>query len=225
MHYLDEGAGDPVLLLHGEPTWSFLYRKMIPRARAAWRAWSRPTTSASAARTSRRTAAGTRTTATSTCCAARRGARPAALTVVLQDWGGPLGFRLAVEHPERIERARRHQHGIFSGRPPGEAWLRFRAFVRRVGTDSGRAADAHHVPGRLPDDVVAGYDAPFPTPESKTGVLMFPELVPDSTEHPSAAEDARGARGRCARGRAARSSCSATPTRSSRRAWASASPS
>ena len=65
MHYVDEGAGDPVLLLHGEPTWSFLYRKVIPRARRRLRAASRPTTSASAAPTSRPTRVGTPTTATS----------------------------------------------------------------------------------------------------------------------------------------------------------------
>ena len=64
MHYLDEGAGDPVLCLHGEPTWSFLYRKMIPVLAGAARGSWRPTTSASAARTSRRRWGGTRSTAT-----------------------------------------------------------------------------------------------------------------------------------------------------------------
>jgi haloalkane dehalogenase len=106
---------------------------------------------------------------------------------VMQDWGGPIGFRVAVENPDRVTHLVVLNTGIYSGRPPGETWLRFRELVRRTGTD--------FQPSRLiqltcttdlPDDVLAAYDAPFPTPESKTGVLMFPELVPDSDEHPSA---------------------------------------
>ena len=79
--------------------------------------------------------------------------------------------------------------GIGAGRAPSEEWLRFREFVRRVGTDL--------VPGQLirisavtelADDVVEAYNAPFPTPESKAGVLAFPELVPTEVDHPSAAK-------------------------------------
>ena len=64
LHYLDEGSGAPILLLHGEPTWSFLYRKLIPTLRRAPAAVSRRTTSGSAGRTSRPTDSGTRTTGT-----------------------------------------------------------------------------------------------------------------------------------------------------------------
>jgi haloalkane dehalogenase len=73
-------------------------------------------------------------------------------------------------------------------RPPSAEWLRFQAFMRRVGTEI--------VPGRLvriscatelPDEAEAAYDAPFPVPESKVGVVAFPELVPTSPDHPSAA--------------------------------------
>jgi haloalkane dehalogenase len=79
--------------------------------------------------------------------------------------------------------------GIGAGRAPSEEWLRFRAFVRRVGTDL--------VPGQLirisaatelDDDVVEAYNAPFPTPESKAGVLAFPEQVPTELDHPNAAK-------------------------------------
>jgi haloalkane dehalogenase len=187
LHYVEEGEGDPVLLLHGEPTWAFLYRKMIPPlARVArvvavdypgfgrsdkptdpgWYSYDRHSE------------------------ALRgfvEGLDLRRLTVVCQDWGGPLGFRLAVEHPERVERLVVMNTGIFSGRPPGEAWLQFRAFVRRVATELQPGQLVRITcPGDLTDAVVAGYDAPFPTPESKTGVVMFPELVPDSLEHPSA---------------------------------------
>ncbi len=79
--------------------------------------------------------------------------------------------------------------GIGAGRAPSDEWLRFREFVRRLGTDL--------VPGQLirisavtelADEVVDAYNAPFPTPESKAGVLAFPELVPTELEHPSAAK-------------------------------------
>jgi haloalkane dehalogenase len=109
--------------------------------------------------------------------------------VVVQDWGGPIGLRLAVERPDRVGRLVILNTGIGAGRAPSDEWLRFREFVRRVGTDL--------VPGELvriscvtelPGDVVDGYNAPFPSPESKAGVLAFPELVPTELEHPSAAK-------------------------------------
>ena len=192
MHYVDEGDGTPVLLLHGEPTWAYLYRKVIPEVAPVARCiapdyfgfgrsdkpierdwYSYDTHSASLAR-----------------FVDELDLRD--VTVVMQDWGGPLGMRLAVERPDRIARLVVMNTGIFAGRPPSDTWLRFRDLVRRTGTD--------FQPGQLiritcttelPDDVVAAYDAPFPAPESKTGVLMFPEQVPT-------APDIRR-RGRCSR--------------------------
>ncbi|RDI75233.1 putative hydrolase or acyltransferase (alpha/beta hydrolase superfamily) [Gaiella occulta] len=187
MHYVDEGEGAPIVLLHGEPTWGFLYRKMIPRlaevgrvivpdyfgfgrsdkpVEHAWYSYDR------------------HVAAVGRLLCEQLDLRDA--TVVVQDWGGPIGLRLAVEQPERIERLVIMNTGI-GARAPGEEWLRFQAFMERVGTDI--------VPGRLiriscatelADEVVAGYDAPFPTPESKIGVVMFPRLVATGADHPSA---------------------------------------
>jgi haloalkane dehalogenase len=187
MHYVDEGSGDPVLLLHGEPTWSFLYRKAIPPlARVGrvlvpdyfgfgrsdkpvereWYTYDRHY--ASIERLVEELDLG-------------------GLTVVVHDWGGPIGLRLAVEHPERVARLVVTNTGIFAGRPPSEEWLRFRAFVRRVGTElrPGQLVQITCVT-ELSDEVVAGYDAPHPVSESKTGLVMFPELVPTDPDHPSA---------------------------------------
>ncbi|HET6695994.1 MAG TPA: haloalkane dehalogenase [Gaiellaceae bacterium] len=187
MHYLEEGAGDPVLLLHGEPSWAFLYRKLIPPLADVARVvapdyfgfgrsdkpirledYSYDFHYASVER-----------------FADELDLRAA--TVVVQDWGGPIGLRLAVEHPERVARLVILNTGIGAGRAPSPEWLRFREFMRRVGNDI--------VPGQLvrlscvtelAEDVVEAYNAPFPTPESKAGVVAFPELVPTEAEHPSA---------------------------------------
>jgi haloalkane dehalogenase len=189
MHYVDQGRGDPVLLLHGEPTWAFLYRKMIPAISAVAR------------------------TVAPDYFGFGRSDKPTRIedysydfhyesierfadeldlretTLVVHDWSGPIGLRLAVEHPDRVARIVILNTGIGAGRAPSEEWLRFRDFVRRVGTDL--------VPGQLirisavtelRDEVVEAYNAPFPTPESKAGVLAFPELVPTELEHPSAAK-------------------------------------
>jgi len=188
MHYVDEGAGDPVLLLHGEPTWAYLYRKMIPALAGVARAVAPDYFGFG------RSDKPTRIEDYSYDFhygSIERFADELDLretTVVVQDWGGPIGLRLAVEQPDRVARLVILNTGIGAGRAPSEEWLRFREFVRRVGTDL--------VPGQLirisaitelADEVVEGYNAPFPTPESKAGVLAFPELVPTEMDHPSAA--------------------------------------
>ena len=78
--------------------------------------------------------------------------------------------------------------GVGGGRPPSETWLRFREVVRAAGGDfqPGRLIRTAAARG-LADDVVAAYEAPFPAPESKAGVLAFPELVPTEPEHPNTA--------------------------------------
>ena len=110
------------------------------------------------------------------------------LTVVVHDWGGPIGLRLAAERPARVARLVITNTGLYAGRPPSDEWLRFRAFVRRVGTElrPGQLVQITCVT-ELSDEVVAGYDAPYPVPEAKTALVMFPELVPTEPEHPSAA--------------------------------------
>lgn len=188
LHYLDEGAGDPVLLLHGEPTWSYLYRKLIPPLAAAARvvAPDYPGFGRSDKPTDPRWYSYDRHFASLERLVEELDLRRA--TVVVQDWGGPLGLRLAVERPERVDRLVVLNTGVFAGRAPSAEWLRFREFVRRLGGElrPGQLVRLSCVTG-LPDEVVAAYDAPFPTPESKAGVLAFPELVPTEPEHPSAA--------------------------------------
>jgi haloalkane dehalogenase len=188
MHYVDEGEGDPVLLLHGEPTWSYLYRKVIPELT--------PTTRVVApdyfgfGLSDKPTDRDWYSYDAHTTSIARliEQLELRDLTIVMQDWGGPIGFRVAVEDPDRIARLVVLNTGIYSGRPPGETWLRFRELVRRTGTDFQPSRLIRlSLTTEISDEEAGAYDAPFPTPESKTGVLMFPELVPDNDDHPSAA--------------------------------------
>jgi haloalkane dehalogenase len=187
MHYVEEGSGDPILLLHGEPTWSYLYRKLIPALAGAGRAIAPDYFGFGR---SDKPLAREWYSYDAHYAAIERFVADldlSRLTVVVQDWGGPIGLRLAVEHTERVDRLVILNTGVGAGRAPSEEWLRFRELVRRVGAglQPGRLVRASCVQ-ELPDDVEAAYDAPFPVPESKTGVLMFPELVPTETDHPSA---------------------------------------
>jgi haloalkane dehalogenase len=185
MHYLDEGSGPAVLLLHGEPTWSYLYRTVFPELVPAARAIAPDYFGFG------RSDKPLRAEDYSYDLHVRSIERLADeldlrdATVVVQDWGGPIGLRLAVERPDRIGKLVILNTGIGGGRPPSDEWLRFRDWLRRLGTDV--------VPGKLvqisavqpmSDEVVEAYSAPWPVPESKAGILAFPGLVPISPEHP-----------------------------------------
>jgi len=185
MHYLDEGSGPPVLLLHGEPTWSYLYRTIIPELVPSARAIAPDYFGFGRSDKPLRLDDYTYDFHTGSIERLVEQLDLRDLTVVVQDWGGPIGLRLAVEHPDRVARLVIMNTGIGGGRPPSDEWLRFRDFVRRVGTDL--------VPGKLvhisavqpmSDEVEHAYSAPWPVPESKAGVLAFPDLVPISPEHP-----------------------------------------
>jgi len=185
MHYLDEGSGAPVLLLHGEPTWSYLYRKIIPELSPSARAIAPDYVGFGRSDKPLRLEDYSYDFQVGSIARLVEELDLRDLTVVVQDWGGPIGLRLAVEQPDRVARLVIMNTGIGGGRPPSEEWLRFRDFVRRVGTDL--------IPGKLvrisavqpmDDEVEEAYSAPWPVPESKAGILAFPDLVPISPEHP-----------------------------------------
>src|SRR5204862_2108429 len=106
-------------------------------------------------------------------------------TVVVQDWGGPIGLRWAVENADRVGRLVILNTGLFTGRV-SKGFMAWRDFAERnpdlpVGfiVDSGCTSE-------LSDEVKAAYEAPFPTPESKAGAAAFPLLVPTSDDQPGA---------------------------------------
>ena len=120
MHYLDEGAGDPILLLHGEPTWSFLYRKAVPPIAAVARVLAPDYFGfgRSDKPVERDWYTYDRHYASIERFVEELDLRE--LTVVVHDWGGPIGLRLAAERPERVARLVITNTGLYAGRPPSD---------------------------------------------------------------------------------------------------------
>jgi haloalkane dehalogenase len=109
-------------------------------------------------------------------------------TLVVQDWGGPIGLRAAVESKERFARLVVMNTGLVGGGDwPTPGFLRWRAFAERTGLDLpvGRVMEASVV-NPLDPATRAAYEAPWPVRESKAGVAAFPLLVPVSPDHPDA---------------------------------------
>ena len=192
-HYIDEGRGAHAFLcLHGEPTWSYLYRRMIPAFIAS----------------------GARVVAPDF-MGFGRSDKPEdeafytfemhrsflddfvsrldlkGVTLVVQDWGGLLGLTLPMDHPGRFERLLVMNTMLGTGDVPlSEGFLAWRAYVANspdfaVGRLMQRTCP-HLTPGE-----VAAYDAPFPDARSKSGVRRFPQLVPEGPDDPGAAVSRR----------------------------------
>lgn len=186
--HIDEGDGEPVVFLHGEPTWSFLWRNVIVPVRDAgyrciapdlpgfgrsdkpvdigWYTYDRHTQSIAA-------------------LLDELAIRDA--TLVVHDWGGPIGLRVAVERPEHVGRIVVLDTELFTGRQKmTEAWNTFRDFVARtedlpVGFLIRGACKRD--PG---DEVIAAYEVPFPNAAAKAGARAFPLILPTDPQAPGA---------------------------------------
>lgn len=192
VHHVDEGPadGEVVLLLHGEPSWSYLYRTMIPVL----------------------TGAGLRAVAPDL-VGFGRSDKPSDrrdytyrrhvdwlrdvvfdaldltdITLVCQDWGGLLGLRLVAEQPHRFARVVAANTFLPTGdRPPGDAFLDWQRFSQEVPELPIGFILQGATTTDLPDDVVAAYEAPFPDETYKEGARAFPALVPTSPDDPESA--------------------------------------
>lgn len=191
--FIDEGDGDPVIFFHGEPTWSFLWRKVIPPVLEAghrciapdlpgfgrsdkpldfdWYSYDRHAEMVSK-------------------LLIELDVRDA--TVVVHDWGGPIGMRFAVENPDRVSRMVIMDTGLFTGHQPmTDAWRAFRDFVERTEDLPIGMLVTGACKTELSDEVVAAYEAPFPTPASKAGARAFPLMLPTTPEAPGGAAGQR----------------------------------
>jgi haloalkane dehalogenase len=191
--HIDEGDGAPVVFLHGEPTWSFLWRKVIGPVRDAGYRCIAPDL-AGFGRSDKPTdiAWYSYDRHTQLTAALLEDLDLHGTTIVVHDWGGPIGLRLAVEHAERIDRLVILDTGLFTGHQRmTDAWTAFRDFVERtedlpVGFLVRGACKSD--PG---EEVVAAYEAPYPDAASKAGARAFPLMIPRSPEEPGAAAGQR----------------------------------
>jgi haloalkane dehalogenase len=188
LHYVDEGPreGRPIVCFHGEPTWAFLYREMLPLLTGSGYRVICPDYAGfgrSDKPTDRRWYTYDRHVELMASLLGMLDLREA--TVVVQDWGGPIGLRWAVEHDDCVERLVILNTGIFTGRV-SQGFLAWRAFAEKnpdlpVGFVLQGATKSD-----LRPEVVAAYEAPFPNAESKAGAAQFPLLVPTDEGAPGA---------------------------------------
>ncbi len=191
--HVDEGEGAPVVFVHGEPTWSYLWRKVIPPVLEAGFRCIAPD-HAGFGRSDKPTDIGWYSYD-------RHAELFVALldeldlsdaTIVVHDWGGPIGLRAAVERPQRISRMVVMDTGLFTGEQPmSDAWKSFRDFVERTEDLPIGFLVKGACAREMPDDVLAAYEAPFPTPESKAGARAFPLMLPTTPQMPGAAAGKR----------------------------------
>lgn len=196
LHYLDEGPpeGEVVLLMHGEPSWSFLYRHMVPPLVAEGFRCIAPDlvgfgrsdkVSPRTEYTYERHVAWMRRA-----LLVRLGLTD--ITLFCQDWGGLIGLRLVAEQPDRFSRVVAANTGLPTGdQPMSEAFMNWQRFSQEVPElPIGRIVNGGCTTDLTPA-VVAAYEAPFPDESYKEGARQLPALVPTSPDDPSAEPNRR----------------------------------
>jgi haloalkane dehalogenase len=197
MHYADEGQGEPVLMLHGDPTWGYLYRAFIPALARDYRCvvpdhmgMGKSETPLDASRYHLRQHIDNLES-----LVVHLDLRD--ITLVAHDWGGPVGLGMAIRQPERIRRLVLMNTWAFAPWPGGS----FPRLLEIIRSDRGEAfvlrrngylepaitGTTHHVE-RLTPEVMAAYRAPFPTPESRIAMLCWSRDIPVDASGTSFAE-------------------------------------
>jgi haloalkane dehalogenase len=190
LHYLDEGprSAPVVLMLHGEPSWSYLYRKMIPIVvRAGFRAIAPDLIGfgRSDKPTKRTDYSYQRHVDWIRSLILQLDLR--AISLVCQDWGGLIGLRLVAEHAELFARVIAANTSLPTGdNHPGEAFLKWQAYSQQTAVFAAGGIIQRSCVTPLAPEIVAAYDAPFPDETYKEGARQFPLLVPVSPEDPAA---------------------------------------
>ncbi|MCZ7630645.1 MAG: haloalkane dehalogenase [Microthrixaceae bacterium] len=189
IHYLDEGppSGEVVLLLHGEPSWSYLYRRMIPVLTGAGKRVIAPDLVGFGR--------SDKPTETSDYTYARHvdWMREAlfthlhldGITMFCQDWGGLIGLRLVAEEPDRFDRVCVANTGLPVGHGASEAFIAWRDYSQNAEHFPVGMIVAGGTVGGLSESEVAAYDAPFPDQSYTAGARIFPALVPMEPDNPA----------------------------------------
>jgi haloalkane dehalogenase len=194
LHYLDEGepaAGETILCLHGEPTWSYLYRKMIPPLAAGHRVIAPDFIGFGRSDKYDAREDYSFRMHYETLVQFLEALELSNITLVAQDWGGLIGLTAAAALPGRFSRLVIMNTFLPTGEEPvGEAFLRWRAFAERLpNLPIGRIIRSGLLhPETVPAEVIAAYEAPFPDASAKAGAAAWPLLVPLTPSDPGAAE-------------------------------------
>lgn len=189
LHYVDEGSGEPVLMLHGNPTWSFLYRKFIPEIAKTHRAVALDYLGFGMSDKPR----GGDYTITAHIDRLTKFIDSLALeqiTPVMQDWGGPIGFSYAINHPNNIKRLVILNTTVFASRTAGiplvlramRAPVLGELLVKRLNLFINGFLRGPGTAQPLSKAALAGYRYPYPTYDSRTAILAFPREIPESVE-------------------------------------------
>ncbi|HEX9969503.1 MAG TPA: haloalkane dehalogenase [Acidimicrobiales bacterium] len=194
VHYVDEGRGDVVLLLHGEPSWSYLYRKMVgPLVDAGFRVVAPDLIGFG-----RSDKPADRTDYTYEGhvewmrSALFDGLDLGGITLVCQDWGGLVGLRLAAEHEGRFARVVAANTGLPTGdQRLSDAFFAWQQFSQSTPEFPVGAIVSGGCATPMAPEVMAAYDAPFPDESYKEGARQFPLLVPSSPDDPAAPANRR----------------------------------
>ena len=191
VHYVDEGKGETILCLHGEPSWSFLYRKMIKILSVKHRVLAMDFIGFGRSDKFTEREDYTVQMHKETLKDFIRALNLERITVVVQDWGGLIGLAAVADMPERFARLVIMNTGLPTGKGrPSEGFLAWRSFVEShpdlpIGQSMVRGV-AH--PEKMTKEIVAAYEAPFPDVSYKAGAAAWPLLVPISPDAPAAAE-------------------------------------
>jgi haloalkane dehalogenase len=190
VHYVDEGPpdADPVLLMHGEPSWSYLYRKMVPvLTKAGHRAVAPDLIGFGRSDKPAERSDYTYQRHVDWMAAFVEAVDLRDITLVCQDWGALIGLRIAAEHEDRFARIVVANGGLPTGDGKAtEAFMRWQKFSQEAPEfHIGRIINGGCV-SDLSEDVIAAYDAPFPDDSYKAGARQFPTLVPTSPDDPAA---------------------------------------
>ncbi|MBI3681825.1 MAG: alpha/beta fold hydrolase [Acidobacteria bacterium] len=191
MAYVEQGDGDPILCLHGEPTWSFLYRKMIPKLAAKGRVVVPDLIGFGRSDKPSRTNAYTYKSHARWLRRFVEALDLQTITLVCQDWGGLLGMRALAAMPQRFARLVAMNTGLPTGANPGAAFLEWRRFSQRVDALDMVRLMQMSLKRPAAKEVLEAYAAPFPDRRYQTGALVFPRLVPVRPDHPGALENRR----------------------------------
>jgi haloalkane dehalogenase len=193
LHYVDEGnpSGKVILLMHGEPTWSYLYRKIIPiLAKQGYRVIAPDLIGFGKSDKPSDVKDYSYKKHVEWITKFIQQIDLQNITLFCQDWGGLIGIRVAAENPERFAGIIASNTGFPTGdQPPSEAFKQWQEFSQTIPVFPVGVIVNGACVNKLSAETIAAYDAPFPEEKYKAGPRIFPKLVPTTSDDPASADN------------------------------------